>query len=87
MSDIIFYNKKTFCIYFNYDRNQFYVCLPTIMAESFVDIMKICEDCDYSFIGDEDVDMDTLSNTHVRELHEINNGKIIKISVILTKDI
>ena len=30
---------------------------------------------------------DTLSNTHVREVREINNGQIFKISVILAKDI
>jgi hypothetical protein len=69
--------------------NQFYVCLPTEMAEDFLETMKKCEDCEYAFIRTEDVEFygDTLSDTHVREIREINNGEILKISVILAKDI
>lgn len=69
--------------------NQFYVCLPTEMASDFLEIMKECGNCEYAFIRTEEFEVygDTLTDTHVREVREINNGQILKISVILTKDI
>jgi hypothetical protein len=70
----------------HYDKNKFYVCLPQEMAESFLETMKECEDCYYEFIRTKQVDLETLSDTHVREIIEMYNGEVVNRYVVLRED-
>jgi hypothetical protein len=70
----------------HYDKNKFYICLPQIMAESFLETMKECEDCHYEFIRTQQVDLETLSDTHVREIIEMYNGEVVSRCIVLRED-
>jgi len=70
----------------HYDKNKFYVCLPQEMAESFLETMRECEDCHYEFIITKQVDLETLSDTHVREIIEMHNGEVVSRYVVLRED-